>query len=269
MTEERAADDRAVQPKWKRRLVVELEAQRSMHDLSDGELRASLEENGVLSENHDTVVSLDWPHFCSHATEACGGVRGWCYTLSGHHVSSSHARKVALNDLGARRIPEAFAAIVFEEIKARTENGELEYANVRFSGSGEVQKHHVAALGLIAARGIRVWGFTKNPTLAVALRNLGIAAIFSFDHSTRRVHLKAAMKSGIPLAYSSRSVADAPPVPVLVTFPVHASGRVTEAIDHPTLCPKVVEEFLTSTRRRGWCQQRCLRCHLLPPGGAR
>jgi len=268
MSHEQAGAQRTAEPRWKRRLAVELAAQRPMLDFSDAELLARLGRSGVLSANHDTVVSLDWPHYCSYATAACGGIRGWCYTLAGHHVSESHARKVALNDLAAKRLPAEFAAQVAREVGTRVERGELPYANIRFSGSGEAKLHHVDALAGIVARGIRVWGFTKNPALAAALRERGVAAIVSCDYSTRRAHLDTALKHSIPLAYSSRGVDDSPPIPVLVTFPVHASGRVTEAIDHPTLCPKVVDEFLTSTRQRGWCQERCRRCHLLPRGDA-
>jgi len=248
-------------PKWRRRLKVELAVQRRIDvALSDDELRARL-RRGVLSLNHDTVVSLDWPHYCSFATEACGGKRGWCYTLSGHHVTDAHAEKVAINDLAAHRCPEALAEQVVLEVTALVKKGSLPYPNLRFSGSGEVQTHHVPALRSIVQRGVRLWGFTRNPSMAAALRDIGVSAIFSCDTTTPDERIGAARSLRVALAYSSRGVDDPPPADALVTFPVHVSGRVLESIKHPSLCPKVVEEFLTGVRRSGWCQERCQRCH--------
>lgn len=248
-------------PRWRRRLNVELSVEQRLDAaLSDDGLRARL-QRGVLSSNHDTVVSLDWPHYCSFATEGCGGERGWCYTLSGHHVTDAHAEKVAINDLGARRCPRALAEQAELEVRALVRTGSLPYPNLRFSGSGEVQPHHIPVLHLIVDRGVRLWGFTRSAQTAVALRDIGAAAIFSCDSTTPPDRMEEAKKLGVPLAYSSRGVSDPPPNDALVTFPVHVSGRVLEAIDHASLCPKVVEEFLNGVRRSGWCQTRCKRCH--------
>jgi len=241
--------------------VVELAVERRLDcSLTDDDLRARL-KRGVLSSNHDTVVSLDWPHYCSHATEACGGKRGWCYTLSGHHVTDAHAEKVAINDIASRRCPETLAEQVAVEVFALVEKRNLPYPNLRFSGSGEVQAHHIPALRLIVQRGVRLWGFTRNPAMAGALREIGASAIFSCDATTPYERLDLARRMGFSLAYSSRGVSDPPPIDALVTFPVHVSGRVFESVEHPSLCPKVVEEFFTGTRHFAWCQERCHRCH--------
>ena len=215
-----------------------------------------------LSVNHDTGFSLDWPHYCSFATEACGGERGWCYTFAGFHVSKSQAQKVALNDVMARRLPLQFAQRVVTCVQAHVSSGRLPYPNLRFSGSGEITLHHIDALEAIDELGVQLWGFTKNPIVAERLSTIGVAVIFSSDRTSDPSHVERARNYGVKLAYSSVGVDDRPPGEIFVTFPVHVSGRVTEVVDHPSVCPKVVEEFLHGTRTPGWCQERCQRCHL-------
>lgn len=249
-------------PKWRHRLNVERSHVSQFEALSERELASLAQQNDPLSSNHDTVLSIDWPHYCSFATEACGGPRGWCYTFSGFHVTPAQARKVALNDVLARRLPKEFAMRVTQCVRKHVERGRLPYENLRFSGAGEISISHVPALESIQSLGVRSWGFTKNPHVAEQLAGLGIAVIFSADHSTDPCHLGLAQELGVPIAYSSRSISDSPPKGVLVTFPVHISGRVSEVIDHPTVCPKVVEEFIHGIRTPAWCQNRCQKCHL-------
>lgn len=252
----------AEMPKWRRRLAVERSFVADYEVLGNAELEAMAEGADLLSSNHDTVLSLDWPHYCSYATEACGGRRGWCYTFAGFHVTPAQARKVALNDVLARRVPHAFANRIATCIMSEVRRGTLPYPNLRYSGSGEISLAHVSAIEDIASRGVRLWGFTKNPQVAEALHRASVPVIFSSDRTTPADHLSIPRSLGIPLAYSSAGVDDLPPPGTVVTFPVHISGRVTEAADHPSLCPKVVEEFLHGDRTPAWCQTRCQRCHL-------
>ena len=248
--------------KWRSRLSVERAEIERFEDLDLKELSDLLCAADPLSANHDTVYSLDWPHYCSFATEACGGARGWCYTFSGFHVSRTQAAKVAANDVMARRLPALFARRVVDSVQQQVRAGRLHYPNLRFSGSGEITLQHIPALAEISKLGVNLWGFTKNPAIASRLAQLGVAVIFSSDHTSEPKNVAAARSAGVPIAYSSIGAGDRPPDDVLVTFPVHVSGRVTEVVDHPSVCPKVVDEFLHGTRVRGWCQDRCRRCHL-------
>ncbi len=248
--------------KWKERLSVELRFRRELENVATMELERIARAKGVLSTNYDTVVSIDWPHYCVHATEGCGGERGWCYTFAGNHAMADHAKKVALVDILAARHPELFASQVAAEVDALVSKGKLPYRNVRYSGAGEVHQKHLRALELTAERGIRLWGFTRNLALARRLQDIGIASLFSCDSTTPADTIAIARRAGFGLAYTSTSVGDHPPVGTVVTFPLHTSGRVREVVDDPSLCPKIVEEYLTGRRRRGWCQSRCQRCHL-------
>ena len=249
-------------PKWRARLALERAEIERYENLDISELAGLISAADPLSVNHDTVVSLDWPHYCSFATEACGGAKGWCYTFSGFHVSRSQAAKVAANDVMARRLPHQFAQRVVDCVNQQVRSGRLPYPNLRFSGSGEITLQHIATLAEIKERGVLLWGFTKNPSVASRLAMHGVSVIFSSDHSSEARDVTAARSSGVPIAYSSRGADDNPPDDALVTFPVHVSGRVMEVVDHPSVCPKVVDEFLYGNRIRGWCQERCRRCHL-------
>jgi len=251
--------------KWKERLSVELHFQSALKGLTATELEAIVRARGILSSNYDTVVSIDWPHYCVHATEGCGGARGWCYTFAGNHAMPDHARKVALVDIVATKHPELFASQVAVEVDALTGKGKLSYRNVRYSGTGEAHLRHLKALELTAKQGIRLWGFTRNLAFARRLRALGIASLISCDKTTPADIVSEAGRAGFGLAYTSVSVVDLPPAGTVVTFPLHTSGRVREVVDDSSLCPKVVEEYLTGTRRSGWCQTRCQRCHLPNP----
>ena len=249
------------QPKWKQRLAVEKEYVRELEALERPSLLELAAGFDPLSANHDTSISLDWPHYCVYATEACGGPRGWCYTFAGFHVTRAQARKVAMNDVLSRRAPEFFSHLVVSKVGEHVQARRLPYPNIRYSGSGELTSAHLPALREIAARGVRPWGFTKNPQVAIELHGAGISVLFSVDHTTAESHLRDVKASGVRIAYSSRSVEDVPPTGTLVTFPVHVSGRVAEVVDDSSLCPKVVEEFMHGTRTPEWCQLRCHRCH--------
>lgn len=248
-------------PKWKSRLATEREYIRAFERLNEHRLHETGRDGSILSSNHDTVITLDWPHYCSYATEACGGPQGWCYTFAGFHVTPAQARKVALNDVLARRAPRLLADLVSREVMEAVRQRRIRYPNLRFSGSGEVHPSHIPALVEIASRGIQLWGFTKNPHVARALKAESISVLFSCDQTTPAAHLLKARSMGVPLAYTSTGVNDRPPVGTLVTFPVHVSGRVSEVVDDRTLCPKVEEEFLAGVRTPAWCQARCKRCH--------
>lgn len=260
---ERAEDasGQAAAPKWIRRLEEELAYRAQFEMLTLRELERELGATPLLSENHDTVVSIDVPHYCGGATPACGGPRGWCYTFFGSSIAAGRARKAALVDVYAERHPNAFADRVVVEVRELVRRGLLRYFNVRFAGSGELRLQHIPALECLAANGIRAWGFTKNAAVYLRLRKSRIACLFSCDATSDREALRSVLSAGGLLAYTSTSARDLPPEGSFVTFPVHVSGRVTEVADHPTLCPKVLEEYFDGTRREAWCQARCLRCH--------
>lgn len=248
-------------PKWRRMLARELRERSRFESLSVGEWRSLLETRSVTSSNHDTVLSLDWPHYCAGASQACGGPRGWCYTFTGLQAGENHVRKVAMVDALATLHPALFAERVVLEVERAVRSGALPYANLRYSGSGELNACHVKGLALVATRGVRLWGFTRNLVVASALRAAEIPVIVSYDRSTVLRHVLAARRKGFPLGYSSEGVDDGPPHPSVVVFPVHRSGRIPEVVDVPELCPKVVHEYLHQERPPAMCQSVCQRCH--------
>ena len=248
-------------PKWRRMLEKEMAERSAFEGLSELEWLKVLRGRGITSANHDTVLSLDWPHFCATATEACGGAKGWCYTFTGLQAGGSHVRKVAMVDALAVEWPGLFAKTVVAEVGRAVASGAIPYPNLRYSGSGELRMQHLEALANISAAGITLWGFTKNIAIARALRSLKISVIFSHDCTTDRAVLSTAVREEIPLAYISSGVDDRPNHPCVVVFPLHRSGRVGEIADVPMLCPKVVHEYLNQVRPAGSCQIVCQRCH--------
>lgn len=250
-------------PRWKIRLETELEHRSEFADLSPDEWRAVLRRKRITSSNYDTVMSLDWPHFCSSATEACGGASGWCYTFQGNQSLTVHNRHVAMVDVLARNFPSLFGEIVCNEVDKAVRTGRLPYPNLRYSGSGEVVLAYLPALKAIMDGGVHLWGFSRNLSLANALRDAGASVIVSCDHTSDKDFIQRARSDGFDLAYSSESVADLPPDGTLVTFPVHKIGRVHEVTDSPTVCPKVLEDFLYDERHPATCQERCRLCHKL------
>jgi hypothetical protein len=247
--------------KWRRRLDLELALRRQFDALSISEWIALLEATEITTKNFDTVLSLDFPHYCSGATELCGGARGWCYTFQGKLAGSAHHKKVALIDAASERVPELLAQKVVQEVEAAVARHVIPYANLRYSGSGEVGAHHVTTLVLIKDAGVRLWGFSRNFAVAEMLRARGVSVIISSDRSTAGSFLRKAVELGFPIAYTSTGVDDPPPVEAFVVFPLHKRGRVQEVVDVNSLCPKVVEEYFYGHREQGACQLRCQRCH--------
>jgi hypothetical protein len=137
----------------------------------------------------------------------------------------------------------------------------MPYANIRYSGSGEVVEAYLPALRGIHSRGVRLWGFTRSLRLAQQLRELGAGVIVSCDGTSPAGFAERATAEGFPLAYSSRGVGDSPPAGTLVTFPIHRVGRVREVVDSPSVCPKVLADFLEDRRPEASCQLICQRCH--------
>jgi hypothetical protein len=248
-------------PKWVAMLRRENKERAGFEQLSLEEWRELLTTRNVTSTNHDTVLSIDWPHYCRSASKSCGGSNGWCYTFFGPQASLAHIRKVAMVDVLATTFPEYFAEAVVREVNVAVSGGRLSYPNIRYSGSGEVTTAHVTALSIIQRSGVALWGFTRDVSVAVALREAGIAVIYSYDHSTNRDELHRATSERLRLAYTSRGVDDPPPIESFVVFPLHRSGRVNEVVDSPGLCPKVVIEYLRQERPQGTCQSVCMRCH--------
>jgi hypothetical protein len=249
--------------KWERRLREELSHRQHFAELDRAGWRKLLSRTRVTSDNYDTVLSIDWPHFCAGATDGCGGAGGWCYTLHGNQASQSHDAKVAMVDLAARRCPDLLASKVVSEVRAAVTRGALAYRNLRYSASGEVASAHIPALRLIADQGVRLWGYTRQVRIGVLLRSVGAAVLFSCDRSTSPATIEEARREGLGLAYTSLGVTDVPPSGRVVTFPLHRAGRVREVVDDPALCPKVVDEYLHESRNKAWCQARCVRCHLV------
>lgn len=248
-------------PRWKQHLSKELVHASTFQRLDDAQLLAEMAGKSLLSRNFDTALALDWPHYCRHATELCGGARGWCYTFSGHQSNAAHDKKVALNDVLARRLPASFAEQVAREIGRAVEQAAIPYPNLRVSGSGEITKAHIPALVEVAGFGVHLWGFTRDLTLAAMLRNVGANMLISCDASSREGLAVAAVRRGFGLAYTSRGVDDRPPPGTLVTFPLHKQGQVAEVVEADSVCPKVLEEFLEGRRRINYCQSLCHRCH--------
>ena len=248
-------------PKWKKRLRLERNAQKPLTSLTDEALRELINQKQLTSNNFDTVLSLDFPHYCIGATTGCGGSKGWCYTFQGFQSLSQHNSKVALVDLAARRIPADFSEKIVSEVNACVRNKELPYPNLRFSGSGEVTLEHIPALAEIHARGVILWGFSRNLAVAIELRKIGASVLFSCDNTTPAINICKAVESGFLLSYTSVSVDDHPPQHTFVVFPLHRSGTVREVVNSSNICPKVMEEYLHGDRRPAACQLRCNKCH--------
>lgn len=250
------------EPRWIRRLRQERALSSRFEKFTESDWRSFSKNSRLLNENYDTVVSLDWPHYCGSATTGCGGVNGWCYTLTGQIAASrERALRAGINDVLATRFPILFAEIIDIELTKLTMRGSLPDRNLRYSGSGELLSRHVPALKAISDLGVRLWGFSKNISVASELKKLGISVLFSCDATTQPEQLKLAAENGLRLAYTSTSISDWPPNGTFVTFPVHRSGKVREVVDVPSICPKVLDEFQSGKRRAGWCQHRCHRCH--------
>lgn len=247
--------------RWARKLKRELELGSKYTSLSEREWQELLAGKRITSLNHDTYLALDWPHYCYGATNACGGANGWCYTFQGHQASRSHESRVALVDALAKYSPLLFAQTVVKEVMEAVAQGHLPYPNLRYSGSGECAEHHLPALSLISKAGIRLWGFTRQLKLAEQISLIGGAAIFSCDKTTDAQLVADAQRLGVPLAYTSSDVTDEPPPGTLVVFPLHRGGRVTEVVEHESICPKVLDDFFLECRPPNSCQMRCTRCH--------
>lgn len=248
-------------PRWRLRLDKELVFRGDFEDLDEKGWRNLLKIRRVTSSNYDTVLSLDWPHFCANATYACGGPNGWCYTFQGNQAGKLHNRHAAMVDVLARNFPDIFGEHVAAEVQVIVDEGKIPYPNLRYSGSGEVIEAYLPALRQVQTRGVLLWGFTRNVPLAQELRKLGASVIVSCDKTTPSGFIEQAKELGFPLAYSSSGVDDLPPFGTLVTFPVHRIGRVREVVDSSTVCPKVLADFLDDCRPKGSCQLMCHRCH--------
>jgi hypothetical protein len=248
-------------PRWQQRLGKELVFRSEFDNLDEKAWRSLLQNRHVTSTNHDTVLSLDWPHFCANATPACGGPDGWCYTFQGNQAGKLHNRHAAMVDVLARSFPDVFGEKVAAEVQTAVDAGKMPYRNLRYSGSGEVVEAYLPALRQIQNRGVFLWGFTRNLDLAHDLRELGASVIISCDKTSPPGFVEQAVEQSFPLAYSSSGVQDRPPVGTLVTFPVHRVGRVREVVDSPTVCPKVLADFLDDCRPKASCQLICQRCH--------
>lgn len=253
-------------PKWRTRLAKEREHTSSFEGMSENQWRVFMRGQSLLSSNHDTVVALDWPHYCTEATSACGGPKGYCYTFQGHQASSNHDRHVAQVDALARLHPELFGELVSNEVNALVSKGLLPYPNLRYSGSGELTRAHLKGILSVHERGVRLWGFTRSISVASQLKEWGIGVLFSCDRTTAVENVDLARGLGVGLAYVSANVLDTPPEGTVVTFPIHRGGRVREVVESDTLCPKVVDDFFFDQRDKGSCQLRCTRCHILTEG---
>lgn len=247
--------------KWQRLLKKELAHSGSLEQLSRDEVLDRVKKKGILSTNFDTVVSLDFPHYCVGATEGCGGSKGWCYTFQGFQSLSGHASKVGLVDYCIRTYPDIVVNLVVDEVQELVKKGRLPYPNLRFSGSGEVATMHIELLAEIKQRGVQLWGFSRNIKVATALKSVGIHVIFSCDHSTPSNVVSQAIRLQLPLAYTSCNVQDLPTYDVTVVFPLHRGGRVLQVADHAMNCPKVVAEYFEHSRKQASCQNLCTRCH--------
>jgi hypothetical protein len=249
------------QQRWRQRLKKELAFLPEFANLDESAWRVLLKGRSVASSNHDTVLSLDWPHFCGNATSACGGREGWCYTFQGNQAGKLHNRHAAMVDVLARNHPELFAERVAEEVTSAVKTGLMLYPNLRYSGSGEVVEHYLPALQAIQDMGIRLWGFTRSLNLGQRLRKIGAKVVVSCDKTSPTGFIKEAQRLKFSLGYTSSDVNDVPPQGTVVTFPVHRVGRVREVVDAPSLCPKVLADFLDDYRPKASCQLVCRRCH--------
>ena len=249
------------EPRWRKRLRKERAYLQEFEALSVHAWAELLATRNVTSANHDTTLSIDWPHYCANATQACGGPEGWCYTFQGRQASWQHNRHSAMVDVLARSHPYLFAEHVAKEVRRAVHADKIPYPNIRISGSGEMTDSHVPAIARTIDLGVHAWGFTRSLLIGEALRAAGAYVIISCDSTSPSDLARAAVDGGFPLAYSSNGVDDVPPPGTLVTFPVHRVGRVREVVDAPSLCPKVVSEFLHDERPAGFCQLFCHRCH--------
>ncbi len=252
----------ANRPRWRIRLEKELAFQSEFTELNEDDWRSLLKSRSVTSSNHDTVLALDWPHYCSHATRACGGATGWCYTFQGNQAGMLHNRHAAMVDVLARKYPCLFAEIVAEEVFYQVRKGNLPYPNLRYSGSGEVVESYFPALQKLVGREVTLWGFTRSLRIAEGLRDLGASVIISCDSTSPSTLAAQAASAGFAIAYTSMGVNDAPPEGTVVTFPIHRIGRVREVVDSPTVCPKVLADFFEDSRPKAGCQVLCRRCHI-------
>jgi len=247
--------------KWQRLLKREIAHSQSLKHLSRDEVLDRVKKQGILSTNFDTVISLDFPHYCVGATEGCGGSKGWCYTFQGFQSLSAHSSKVGFVDYCIRTYPDIVVNSVVEEVQEFVKKGQLPYPNLRFSGSGEVTAIHIDLLTEIKQRGVQLWGFSRNIKVASALKSVGIHVIFSCDHTTPSNVVAQANNFQLPLAYTSCNVQDFPIYDVTVVFPLHRGGRVQQVADHAKNCPKVVAEYFEHSRNQASCQNLCRRCH--------
>jgi hypothetical protein len=250
-----------VQPKWEVRLARERTASAEFTGWTEPQWRSALLTWRVTSANHDTGLALDWPHYCLHATDLCGGPAGWCYTFQGNQAWKNHDRKVVMVDILARTQRQLFAELVTREVHEAVGEGVLAYPNLRYSGSGEMTRAHLPALKLIAANSIHLWGFTRQLDLVEPLRQIGAGVLFSCDRSTSSEAFQTARELRVGLAYTSSSIDDSPPPNTVVVFPLHRGGRVKEVVDSEGLCPKVLEDFMYDERSERFCQTKCHRCH--------
>lgn len=260
----RESSKQAGQPvqKWRIRLEQELAHVEEFDGWDEDRWQQHLKQTKILSNNYDTVVSLDWPHYCGSATEGCGGASGWCYTLSGQlGGANKRSRRAAMTDSLARSFPHLFADAAYREIRSLVIRGKIPYANLRFSGSGEVHSSHINALQLLKEKGVNLWGFSKNLRICEKLREKKISVIFSCDSTTPIDVLESAIERRLPLAYTSTGIEDYPPQGSIVTFPVHRSGKVKEVVMTDTVCPKIEEEYMMGKRSPAACQLVCTRCH--------
>ena len=225
--------DKRESPRWKRRLELELSYQNEFLDLDGPSWTKFVTSRRVTSRNHDTVLSLDWPH-----------------------------KLVARVDVLARKEPRLFSDLVVQEVSDAVRAELLPYPNLRYSGSGEVVAGHIDSLANVSKRGVKLWGFTRTIAMASALREIGASVIVSCDRTSPEGLIEAANTGEFPLAYTSSGVDDRPPDGTIVTFPIHRGGRVREVVDVSSLCPKVVADFLNDSRPKGSCQTHCQRCHL-------
>lgn len=249
--------------KWKMRLQRELRFHKEFKSVSFDEMIERISKTRFLSDNYDTVCSLDLPHYCSGATSSCGGEEGWCYTFQGFQSLESHLKKTSFLDFCIKYHLDSVLSKILDEIKVLVDKKLIPYPNLRYSGSGELAAHHIPLLRKLADNGVLVWGFTKNIDIAIELHNIGISVIFSHDKSSDLKKVNRAHLEGIPLAYTSEGVNDSPIFHTAVVFPLHRGGKVKEIVEHESLCPKVVDEFLGEKRKASSCQNYCTRCHKL------
>jgi hypothetical protein len=259
------ATERSGIKKWQIRLEEELSLREPFDGWNTDQWRRKLKAANLLSDNYDTVVSLDWPHYCGGATKGCGGKDGWCYTLGGQlGGGAKRSRRAAMTDSLARHHPELFGEIVAAEIEKLVSTREIRYPNLRFSGSGELHPAHLPAILQVKAQGINLWGFSRNIRMAIALQKHEISVLFSCDATTPDSRIAEAREHGLGLAYTSTGVSDKPPEGTFVTFPLHRSGKVKEIVLANSVCPKVAQEYLDGKRTRAACQTKCARCHHSP-----